>query len=117
MLSSKIYHYLKNCKAGQLETKLSFIEVPGVSWYENNYNIVRIRVEVNYPGPNSCYFLSFIQVLQQSNGYDCGVHLLANAEHSLRHIMIYGNTSGLSALSENDAKGRYHSLQNISHTI
>ena len=115
MLSSKIYHYLKNCKAGQLEKKLSFIEVPGVSWYENDFNM-NIRVKL-IPDCTSCYFLSFIQVLQQSNGYDCGVHLLLNAEHSLRHIMIYGNTEGLSALSEKDAKGKYQSLQKLSYTV
>jgi len=43
-------------------------------------------------------------VLQQSNGYDCGVHVIANAKHSTRHLMLYGTPEGLSALPEKDVK-------------
>jgi len=53
---------------------------------------------------NQLCFSEVPEVLQQSNGYDCGVYLLANAKHYIRHLMIYGNTQGLSPLSEKEAK-------------
>ncbi len=35
-----------------------------------------------------------VPVLKQSNGYDCGVHVLNNAEHATRHFIVYGNADG-----------------------
>ena len=46
-----------------------------------------------------------LKVLQQSNGYDCGVHVIANAKHSTRHIMLYGSPEGLPTLPDKEIKG------------
>lgn len=37
-----------------------------------------------------------VPVLKQGNGYDCGVHVLNNAEHATRHFMVYGSADGAS---------------------
>lgn len=36
-----------------------------------------------------------VDVAKQSNGYDCGIHVLLNAEHVVRHILVYGDAKGL----------------------
>jgi sentrin-specific protease 8 len=46
--------------------------------------------------------------LQQSNGHDCGVFLLANAEHVARHFLSAGsafNADGLTAVSRDRVTG------------
>jgi sentrin-specific protease 8 len=46
--------------------------------------------------------------LQQSNGYDCGVFLLANAEHVTRHFLSAGsvfNADGLTAVNRDRVTG------------
>ncbi len=45
-----------------------------------------------------------VPVLQQSNGYDCGIHLIANAEHATRHFLVYGSSQGLDSLPEANVK-------------
>ena len=49
-------------------------------------------------------FTEVARVAQQSNGYDCGLHALANAEHATRHLMVYGSPSGLASLEEKEVK-------------
>lgn len=49
-------------------------------------------------------FTEVHSVLQQSNGYDCGVHVICNAKHSTRHIMLYGSPDGLATLRDKDIK-------------
>ena len=46
-----------------------------------------------------------VPVLQQGNGYDCGVHVLCNAEHCARHFMLYGRANGLEMLDQATVKG------------
>lgn len=41
------------------------------------------------------FLFTEVSVADQTNGYDCGVHVLYNAEHTLRHFLIYGGTDGL----------------------
>ena len=36
-----------------------------------------------------------VPVAQQTNGYDCGVHLLCNAKAATRHMLIYGSDDGM----------------------
>lgn len=52
-------------------------------------------------------------VLQQSNGYDCGIHVLANAKHSSRHLMVYGSPDGLPKLEAKEVKELRKKLKNI----
>ena len=49
-------------------------------------------------------FTEVARIAQQSNGYDCGLHALANAEHATRHLMVYGCPSGLPSLEEKEVK-------------
>ena len=39
-----------------------------------------------------------VDVLKQSNGYDCGIHVLLNAENAARHFMVYGGPDGLDSV-------------------
>ena len=58
------------------------------------------------------------KVLQQSNGYDCGVHVIANAKHSTRHIMLYGSPDGLPTLPDKEIKGfvkQYYTTNKLSY--
>lgn len=60
--------------------------------------------------------LSFLEVpgiLQQSNGYDCGIHLLANAKHAVKTLMIHGFTKGIAGLSEKDVNGMRNEIKQI----
>ena len=41
-----------------------------------------------------------VSVAQQTNGYDCGVHVLNNAKGATRHMLIYGSDSGMDKLSD-----------------
>ncbi|QQP31391.1 Sentrin-specific protease 8, partial [Caligus rogercresseyi] len=36
-----------------------------------------------------------VPVLKQSNGHDCGTHVLCHAQHSLDHFYLYGSYEGL----------------------
>jgi sentrin-specific protease 8 len=47
-----------------------------------------------------------LAVLRQSNGYDCGVHVLCHAEHASRHLLVYGSPKGLEPLQEKSIKGK-----------
>ncbi len=47
---------------------------------------------------------SEVAVARQTNGYDCGVHVLCHAENSTRHFLIYGGANGLEPLSPNAVK-------------
>jgi len=53
---------------------------------------------------NTLPFTEMIDVLQQSNGYDCGIHVLANARNSSRHLTLYGTPAGLPKLQEKEVK-------------
>jgi len=46
-----------------------------------------------------------VPVSQQTNGYDCGMHVLYNAETSLRHFLIYGGTEGMSGIEKLESDG------------
>lgn len=45
-----------------------------------------------------------VPVLQQTNGYDCGIHLLVNAAHATRHFLVYGSSQGLLPVDPSVAK-------------
>ena len=47
-----------------------------------------------------------VDVLQQSNGYDCGIHVMAHAEESTRHFLVYGNSLGLDEMTPEVVKGK-----------
>ena len=54
-----------------------------------------------------------VTVIQQSNGYDCGVHLLCNAQHATRHLLIYGNDEGLKTLDGEVVKNKRSELKEL----
>ena len=45
-----------------------------------------------------------VSVLQQSNGYDCGIHTIANADNATRHFLVYGSPEGLNQLAVDNVK-------------
>lgn len=47
-----------------------------------------------------------VPVLKQTNGYDCGIHLLSHAEHATRHYLVYGNADGLDPLDAAAVKNK-----------
>ena len=57
--------------------------------------------------------LKDVQVVQQSNGYDCGVHLLCNAQHATRHFLIYGSDEGLEPLQVEKVKTKRNELREL----
>jgi len=56
----------------------------------------------NQKGSEAIRFTEAPEIVQQSNGYDCGVHVLKNAEHFSRHLMLYGTPEGLPHLQEEE---------------
>ena len=42
-----------------------------------------------------------VPVIQQTNGYDCGIHVLCNAKGATRHMLIYGSDDGMEKLPDN----------------
>jgi len=62
---------------------------------------------------NTEFEMTKVNVLQQSNGYDCGVHLLCNAEHSTRHMFLYGGVADLPQLDKEVVAGFRQKLYNI----
>lgn len=54
-----------------------------------------------------------VQVLQQSNGYDCGIHVLCNAQYATRHMLIYGSDDGLDKLDVQTVKNKRLQLKNL----
>ena len=57
--------------------------------------------------------LKEVQVTQQSNGYDCGVHLLCNAQHATRHLLIYGSDQGLEPMEMQKVKTKRAELRDL----
>lgn len=47
-----------------------------------------------------------VPVLRQTNGYDCGIHLLSHAEHATRHYLVYGDAGGLDPLEADAVKNK-----------
>ena len=50
-----------------------------------------------------CYSMRIkeVSVSQQTNGYDCGIHVLNNAKVATRHMLIYGSDNGMEKVSAN----------------
>ncbi|XP_071749204.1 sentrin-specific protease 8 [Lepeophtheirus salmonis] len=84
------------------------------------------------PGGSHCNFssnsstvtkFSFVNVPvpRQTNGYDCGIHVLCHAEHSLHHFIIYGSPDGLQPLEESIIKKKRKEIlelvNNLSKTL
>ena len=49
---------------------------------------------------------SDVDVVRQDNGYDCGLHVLNNAEHATRHFMVYGCADGAKLLDPDSIKNK-----------
>ena len=76
---------------------------------KNIYNFL-VKTERD-KGEKSSFDFLFTEVpnvVQQSNGYDCGLHAIANAQNATRHMMVYGGPDGLLPLKEKDVKGLYN---------
>ena len=54
-----------------------------------------------------------VDVIKQTNGYDCGIHLLSHAEHATRHYLMYGNANGLDPLEGNAVKNKRKEIREI----
>jgi len=49
---------------------------------------------------------SDVDVVRQDNGYDCGLHVLNNAEHATRHFMVYGSAEGANLTDPDSIKNK-----------
>ena len=49
---------------------------------------------------------SDVEVVRQDNGYDCGLHVLNNAEHATRHFMVYGGAEGANLTNPDSIKNK-----------
>ena len=49
---------------------------------------------------------SDVEVVRQDNGYDCGLHVLNNAEHATRHFMVYGSAEGANLVDPDSIKNK-----------
>jgi sentrin-specific protease 8 len=58
-----------------------------------------------------------VPVIAQTNGYDCGIHLLSHAEHATRHYMVYGNASGLEPLEGGAVKRKREEILKIAMSL
>lgn len=56
--------------------------------------------------PKFSFRFSEVDVLRQSNGYDCGIHLMMHAEESTRHFLVYGHALGLDELKPEAVKAK-----------
>ena len=56
---------------------------------------------------------SEVPVIKQTNGYDCGIHLLSHAEHATRHYLMYGNADGLQPLENSKVKTKREEILKI----
>jgi len=54
-----------------------------------------------------------VPVLQQKNGYDCGVHVLCNTLHASRHLFLHGHCDTLEKLSEETVKVKRNEVKNL----
>ena len=63
-----------------------------------------LRYLLSKLGDNFSFRIKEVPVIQQSNGYDCGVHLLCNAQHATRHLLIYGSDEGLQTVNDEVVK-------------
>jgi len=54
-----------------------------------------------------------VPVLKQTNGYDCGIHLLCNAEHATRHIWLLGSHVGLKDIDPNFVKRKRAEIRKL----
>lgn len=55
---------------------------------------------------NKCQEFRFsdVDVPNQTNGYDCGIHLLCHAEHATRHFVMFGEPHGLEPIDIDKVK-------------
>ena len=51
--------------------------------------------------------------MRQTNGYDCGIHLLSHAEHASRHYLVYGNANGLEPMDEAAVKNKRKAILEV----
>jgi sentrin-specific protease 8 len=54
-----------------------------------------------------------VPVLQQGNGYDCGIHLLSNAKNATRHFLLYGSDQGLEPVSADTVKSLREDIRHL----
>ena len=59
------------------------------------------------------FIIEEVPVLQQKNGYDCGIHLICNSSHATRHIFINGHYDTLDKLSESIVKQKRSELKKL----
>ena len=59
------------------------------------------------------FIMEEVPVLQQQNGYDCGIHLICNADHATRHIFINGHYDTLDKLSDSIVKQKRSELKKL----
>ena len=52
----------------------------------------------------SGFHFTDVPVINQTNGYDCGIHVLLNAEHATRHFLLFGGPKGLDPVDPAKAK-------------
>ena len=64
-------------------------------------------------GDNFSFRIKEVPVLQQGNGYDCGVHLLCNAQHATRHLLIYGSDEGLRTINDEVVKKKRSEVKEL----
>ena len=74
----------------------------------HSYLMTKTNVEERFP-----LRIKEVPVVQQSNGYDCGVHLLCNAQYATRHLLIYGSDDGLDKLNEHTVKCKRSDLKRL----
>lgn len=70
---------------------------------EGNY-FSNSKFEFNY---------SNVPVLKQTNGYDCGIHVLCHAEATTRHFLVYGNPKGLELLDIKTIKSKREEIKEL----
>lgn len=58
-----------------------------------------------------------VPVLQQTNGHDCGIHLLCNAQHATRHMLLYGSDNGLELLKPEVAESKRSELKKLIYEL
>lgn len=75
----------------------------------HQYLMSKLQLENRFP----LKFKEVMTATQQSNGHDCGIHVLCNAQNATRHMLIYGSDEGLDPLDPSVVKTKRSEVKQL----
>lgn len=99
--------------ASQAQEFFHFDSSPGMNESDARLLSKKVHEYLTQKSGRFKFSLSEVPVLKQTNGYDCGVHLLCNAEHATRHFWMFGSAQGLKEVDPNVVKKKRNEVRKI----